>query len=132
LGFEVLATDYYEDAGLFTQINAALNAVPVPQVQTVDWRTWPAGLRNFDLVIASDVLYEKPYRELIARCFVQALAPHGLGLLTDPQRAVAQDFPAVAARLGLRVTRREALPVEKDGRRQVIDVFELRHAAAAD
>lgn len=128
LGFRVTATDYYADAGKFVQLNAALNGLPIPTERMVDWRDYPADLRGFDMVIASDVLYEKPYCDLVANCFAFSLAPHGLGLLTDPQRILAADFPAAAARNGLIVTRREEIRVEKEGRRQVIDLFELRLA----
>jgi predicted nicotinamide N-methyase len=125
-GFYVTATDYYADAGRFTQLNAALNGLPIPVERMVDWRDYPTDLRNFDVVIASDVLYEKPYCDLVAKCMAYSLAPTGLGLLTDPQRMLAKDFPAAAERNGLRVERREGIPVTKDGRSQVIDLFELR------
>jgi predicted nicotinamide N-methyase len=125
-GFYVTATDYYADAGRFTQLNAALNGLPIPSERMVDWRDYPTDLRNFDVVIASDVLYEKPYCDLVAKCMAYSLAPTGFGLLTDPQRMLAKDFPAAAERNGLRVERREGIPVTKDGRSQVIDLFELR------
>ncbi|MGC4002716.1 MAG: methyltransferase domain-containing protein [Pirellulales bacterium] len=127
-GFHVTATDYYADAGRFVQLNAALNALPIPAERMVDWRDYPTDLVGFDVVMASDVLYEKPYCDLVASCFYKSLAPHGVGWLTDPQRLLARDFAIAAERNGLRVVSREEIPVEKDGRKQMIDLYELQRA----
>jgi hypothetical protein len=78
------------------------------------------------LVIASDVLYEKPYCDLVAGCFVRSLARDGFGILTDPQRTLAAGFPEACERAGLRVLKKIGVPVEQDGRHQVIDLYELR------
>jgi ETFB lysine methyltransferase len=126
MGFRVTATDYYEDAGRLTQLNAVLNGIPVPDERMVDWRDFPADLNNFDVVIASDVLYEKPYCDLVADCFRRSLSPTGLGLLTDPQRTLASGFADAAKRHGLQVVHREEIPVTKDGRSQMIDLIELK------
>jgi predicted nicotinamide N-methyase len=126
LGFQVTASDYYAEACDFTRLNAYRNGLPIPATRLVDWREYPADLRGFDVVIASDVLYEKPYCDLVAACFAQSLAAGGLGILSDPQRTLATGFPAAAERAGLRVFQMNGVPVEKDGRHQVIDVYELR------
>jgi predicted nicotinamide N-methyase len=125
-GFQVTATDYYSEACDFTRLNAHRNGLAVPVARTVDWREYPSDLGNFDVVIASDVLYEKPYCDLVAKCFAQSLSVKGLGILTDPQRALAAGFPAAAERAGLRVVTEVGIPVEKGGCRQVIDLYELR------
>jgi predicted nicotinamide N-methyase len=126
IGFQVTATDYYAEACDFTRLNAHRNGLPIPETRLVDWREYPADLRGFDVVIASDVLYEKPYCDLVAACFAQSLAADGLGILSDPQRTLAASFPAAAERAGLSVSQKIGVPVEKDGRHQVIDVYGLR------
>jgi predicted nicotinamide N-methyase len=126
VGFEVTATDYYVEACEFTRLNAYRNGLTIPATGVVDWREYPADLHDFDVVIASDVLYEKPYCDLVATCFTRSLALDGLGLLTDPQRTLAEGFPAAVERAGLRVAHRAGIPVEKEGRHQVIDLYELR------
>ncbi len=57
-GFEVTAVDYYPEALEFVRLNAALNGLPAPTVQIVDWRQYPRELIEFDIVVAADVLYE--------------------------------------------------------------------------
>jgi hypothetical protein len=39
---------------------------------------------------------------------------------------LAAGFPAAAERAGLRIVERSGIPVEKEGRHQVIDLYELR------
>jgi predicted nicotinamide N-methyase len=126
VGFQVTATDYYMEACEFTRLNAHRNGLPLPTTRVVDWRDYPTDLRDFEVVIASDVLYEKPYCDLVAECFARSLAREGLGILTDPQRTLAAGFPAAAERAGLRIVERAGIPVEKEGRHQVIDLYELR------
>ena len=55
-GYDVLASDYYADALLFTRHNVERN-LPGSSVRTreVDWRELPKGLGRFDRVLAADV-----------------------------------------------------------------------------
>ena len=65
-GFDVLATDYYEDALHFARLNVFRNTGRSLATRHLDWRALPADLPRFDLVVASDVLYEPSYAELVA------------------------------------------------------------------
>ena len=80
------ATDYYDEALAFTQLNASHNGFPAPATRLVDWPRFPDNLGRFDLVVASDVLFEKPNIPLIAAAFSRTLAASGRGQLTDPGR----------------------------------------------
>lgn len=126
VGFRVTATDYYAEACDFTRLNAYRNGMSMPEGRMVDWRHYPEDLRDLDVVIASDVLYEKPYCDLVAQCFFRSLSPSGLGILTDPQRTLAAGFPEACERNRLVVLKKVGIPVEKEGRRQVIDLYELK------
>ena len=66
-GFDVTAVDYYPAALEFVNVNAKLNGLPPPQIRVVDWRNYPDDLRDFDVVIAADVLYETGYCRLDCR-----------------------------------------------------------------
>src|SRR5439155_4759111 len=66
-GYDVLATDYYDDALLFTQANAERNPSDGSvRTRDVDWRQLPEDLGRFSRVIAADVLYEPSYGDLVA------------------------------------------------------------------
>lgn len=100
-GFEVLAVDYYADALDFVALNAETNGVPRVAVRHADWRRWPADLLDFDVLAASDVLYERPYCPLVAQVYAQSLRREGLGLLSDPGRSAAASFVDDCRRRGL-------------------------------
>ena len=111
IGFDVLATDYYEPALEFTAFNAAHNAIPPVATRLLDWRKLPDDLGSFDLIVAGDVLYERPNSALVANVLDRCLAPEGLALVTDPSRRVAGQFPDLCAERRLKVERIARLEV---------------------
>ncbi len=127
-GFDVMATDYYEDALLFTQVNVFENAGVVPETRYVDWRAFPKDLEWFDYVIASDVLYEKEYAPLLADAFAQTLARRGLGIVADPGRIGVEAFLGACEERSLQVKRAARVPYEDGKIRQTIDIYEIRLA----
>ena len=66
-GFDVTATDYFEDALSFTRLNVHLNTAREPRTMILDWRDLPTVIEAFDMVVAADVLYERSYGPIIAR-----------------------------------------------------------------
>ncbi|HMG95825.1 MAG TPA: class I SAM-dependent methyltransferase, partial [Gemmatimonadaceae bacterium] len=64
-GYDVLATDYYEDALDVTRANVFRNLCTIARTRLVDWRHLPLDLGTFDLIFASDVLYENEYAKLL-------------------------------------------------------------------
>jgi ETFB lysine methyltransferase len=132
-GFEVTAVDYYPAALEFVKVNAKLNGMPAPQIRVVDWRNYPADLRDFEVVIAADVLYETGYCRLIAEAFRQSLAADGIGLLTDPQRSKAAALPEECRQNGLQISKPQvfgplSVPGGDPAVKQTVDLFEIRHA----
>jgi predicted nicotinamide N-methyase len=129
-GFAVTATDYYADALRFARVNAARNAGVQIAARLADWRDWPADLARFDVVLASDVLYERPYAAAVAGVFARALAESGVGLVADPGRVAASAFAAECESRGLRVTRADRVDYADGDVRQTIDLYEITHAPA--
>ena len=127
-GFDVVATDYYEDALEFTQVNVFGNAGVLPETRYVDWRSFPKDLEWFDYVIASDVLYEKEYAPLLADAFAQTLSRGGLGIVADPGRIGVEAFLAACDERGLTVKRAARVPYAEGKIRQTIDLYEIRLA----
>jgi len=130
-GFETIAVDYYPEALEFAWLNANLNEIPPPTTRVVDWRSYPSDLRDFDLVVAADVLYERDYCRLVAAAFRQSLRPGGLGILTDPQRLKAEAFPEECRRAGLQLSLPQVFgPLSVPGGdaavRQTVNLFEIR------
>lgn len=133
-GYDVLATDYYADATLLTARNALAVTGREPAVRMVDWRDLPDDLGTFDLVLAADVLYEKPYAALVAEAIRRTLAPEGRALVSDQGRVAVGAFleEAVARRLPPRIVHHETRPTDppppEGSAVHSITVYELRHA----
>ncbi|MBP7551373.1 MAG: methyltransferase domain-containing protein [Gemmatimonadaceae bacterium] len=133
-GYDVLATDYYVDATLLTARNALTVTGREPAVRMVDWRSFPDDLGTFDLVLAADVLYERPYAPLVAEAIRRTLAPDGRALVSDQGRVALGDFlvEAKARHLVPRIVHHETrptVPAAPEGSAvHSITVYELRHA----
>ncbi len=128
-GFDVLATDYYEDALHVTRSNAARNLGREPRVQLVNWREWPDDLGYFDVVIAADVLYEKEYATLVAACIARSLAPDGVAIIADPGRLALPAFREGLEDVGLEIVSTETVPYEEGAVKQQVQIMRLRHTA---
>jgi predicted nicotinamide N-methyase len=124
-GFDVTATDYYEDSLLFTRLNVARNGGSDPSVRLVDWRAFPPDLGAFDVVVASDVLYEHTYGPLVAAAVARALRPAGLAILADPGRVAAGDFVDAARQQGLEVWTADRVRYTHGEATQTIDLYEV-------
>ena len=89
-GFHVVVSDYYEDALRFAQVNAWRNGAPTPKGLVLDWRNLAPNPGRYDVVIASDVLYERPYGGLVARALDATLSDDGIAWIADPGRAMEE------------------------------------------
>jgi predicted nicotinamide N-methyase len=125
-GFDVTASDYYPAALRFARANALVNAGVAITTRLADWRRLPRDLGRFEIVVASDVLYEREYAELVASAFDRTLLVRGVGMVADPGRLAAPSFVAECETRGLRVSLEERVPYEDGSIRQTIDVYSLR------
>ncbi|HEY4307775.1 MAG TPA: methyltransferase domain-containing protein [Gemmatimonadaceae bacterium] len=125
-GYSVTATDYYDDALRFTRVNAWKNDAPAPHTFLLDWRNLPEKRDQFDVIVASDVLYERPYGALVAQTIDAFLSRNGHALIADPGRVARDAFLQAAGQLGLDVAKRRDVPFVAGPIRQTITVFDLR------
>ena len=124
-GFDVTASDYYDDALRFARVNAWRNGAAAPRGLLLDWRNPIAPSTHFDMVVASDVLYERPYGELVAQVIDRMLAPEGTALVVDPGRVARDDFIASLAPLGLTVASRATSQFREQSIRQTITTLTI-------
>ncbi len=125
-GFDVTATDYYEDALFFARRNVLCATGCEPATRLVDWRDFPTDLGAFDLVLASDVLYERAYADLVAGAIARSLAPLGVALVADPGRIALLSFITACEERGCATRVRERVAWELDAARQTITILEIR------
>lgn len=65
-GARVVATDIHPLAETFLAYNAALNGLSAVPFRALDWLTPLTTLGRFDVLIASDVIYERDHASLLA------------------------------------------------------------------
>ena len=130
-GFEVLATDYYADALEFTTANAEAHEIAGVDTRLIDWRKLPDDLGTFDVVVAADVLYERPLAALVARTIAATLAPDGLALITDPIRRPADAFADACQAVGLSAELVDLIPLGDGPSDLTVSLIEVRHCQPA-
>lgn len=89
LGANVLAVDFHPDNESLFRRNAALNGISSIKYLTADW----AGLEDlapFELVLGSDLLYERRSVGALVAAMTRLCAPGGHILLADPGRDAIQ------------------------------------------
>lgn len=124
-GFRVTVSDYYDDALRFARANAWLNHVPIPDTLLLDWRALPTHASRYDVLVASDVLYEREYGGLVANAIGALLDESGSAYLADPGRVGRDEFLRSLARCGL-VLRSTTEHRFTDGPiRQTITLYEM-------
>lgn len=88
----ITASDCHPLAENFIQENARLNALPTIPYQTGNWSRENPDLGRFDLLIASDVLYERDQPEVLAQFIDQHAHAHAEIIVLDPDRGNRNEF----------------------------------------
>jgi len=125
-GYRVTATDYYGDALEFTRINVERNTGKRIATRLVDWRDMPRDLGRFDVVVASDVLYEHTYGELVADAILATVGDEGYALIADPGRLSLGAFLASAEEGGMALTEQWSAPFNEGAQRHEVQLHVLR------
>jgi predicted nicotinamide N-methyase len=128
-GFDVLATDYYDDALLFTRANAWRVLGRDPAVRLVDWRSLPDDIGVFDRVVAADVIYEQRYAAIVSEVLARTLAPGGEALIADPGRTALKEFLRECEARDLGVASVEAWQYAEGAVKQTILVHQIVRSA---
>ena len=129
-GFDVVVSDYYEDALRFAQVNACRNGEPMPRGILLDWRNLSRDVARHDVVVASDVLYERPYGGFVASALAATLADNGVAWIADPGRVARDTFVRALGPLNLQLVERTRIPFSDGSIRQTITILEVRRRAA--
>jgi ETFB lysine methyltransferase len=91
LGARVSFSDYEEPARRLVELNYLSNALPQPtDIFHLDFREPPQ--RTWDVILSSDVIYERRFVEPLATCLDAITAPDGIILLAEPDRDIAVPF----------------------------------------
>lgn len=113
-GADVLATDHHPLAPEFLAANAALNGLsPVPY-RNLDWNEPAPDLGRFDLIIGSDILYERRHAALLAPVFERHAKDQAEIVIADPGRGNSALMNRVLAAQGYAVEETRAAMAEDE------------------
>lgn len=108
-GAKLVFADYFPEALDLARENARSLAVKDAEFLHLDWRDRDF-FRRFDVILASDVLYEARNHEPIRLFLQRALRPSGEAVIADPLRPNSKMFfESVAAEFAVRF---EEIPVQ--------------------
>jgi predicted nicotinamide N-methyase len=107
-GANIIATDHHPLAEAFLAYNSALNELPAVVYRELQWAVPNAGLGCFDLIIGSDILYERDHSNLLAALMLRHASPDCEILLTDPGRGNSAPFTRALATQGYDVIERRS------------------------
>ena len=124
-GAEVTATDYYEDALEFAALNVAEATGRTIATRMVNWVDMPRDLGRFDVVLASDVLYEHRYAALVANAIAMTLVRGGEAIVADPGRIALREFLDECDARGL-AHESDPRPFVEGEIRQTVTLWKLR------
>jgi predicted nicotinamide N-methyase len=104
---DISATDQHPEAGEFLRQNVALNGSREIPFERADWGGTPCTLGLFDLIIGSDLMYERGQAESLARFIDLHAEPACEVIIVDPGRGQLGRFGRIMAGLGYRDRRHE-------------------------
>lgn len=113
-GANVVASDHHPLAESFLAYNAGLNDLPAVTYRDLPWAVPDATLGTFDLIIGSDILYERDHAIQVAAMMLRHARPDAELLLTDPGRGNSGPFTRAMATQGYEVSERRSRFDEKD------------------
>lgn len=91
-GAHITATDYHPLADEFLRFNANLNDLPPVQFLNAPWAGPNAALGRFDLIIGSDLLYERGHPALLASFLASHSEATARVIVADPGRSRCGQF----------------------------------------
>jgi len=124
-GGEVTATDYYDDALLFAALNVHAATGKSIATRMVNWVAMPEDLGKFDVVLASDVLYEHRYAAMVADAIAKTLVRGGEAIVADPGRIALEEFLEECRDRGL-ASEADVRPFVDGEIKQTITLWRLR------
>jgi predicted nicotinamide N-methyase len=128
LGGHVTQTDYQRPALSVAQVNGSQNGVAGIEYRVADWRRFDLP-DPCDVIIGSDILYERTLHYELSHLIPRVLKPGGTVLISDPMRPQAMEFIDHMEREGWQFTM-EGRHVDWDGEQKEIVLFEARGVIA--
>lgn len=115
-GADIVASDIHPLAEPFLAYNSALNSLPSVHYRQMHWDRPLPSLGSFDMIIASDVLYERGHARLLADVIARHGNAHMEVVVSDPGRGYTAAFTRKLAAQGLDIAeQRQSRVMDEDG-----------------
>lgn len=103
-GADITASDHHPLSEAFLDYNTALNDLPEIPYLDLPWTEVPSKTGHFDLILGSDILYERDHAPQLASLIQRIAAPRAKVLITCPGRGYRNRFSRKLKALGFRLT----------------------------
>lgn len=103
-GADVTASDHHPLSESFLDYNAALNQLPTIPYMDLPWDEETPGTGQFDLIVGSDILYERNHAGMLAELIQRMAAPKAKILITCPGRGYGNQFTRLLEGFGFELT----------------------------
>ncbi len=113
-GADITASDHHPLAESFLEYNAALNDLPALVYRDLPWAVPDATLGRFDLIIGSDILYERDHATLLSQLMQRHARADAEVVITDPGRGNSGPFTRAMAAQGYAVSEQRSRFDESD------------------
>ncbi len=113
-GAKITFSDLHPDALYFARINAVANKVTTAKYKTEDWRK-TSPVHEYEVLLASDVSYERTAFPFLIKAFKNMLIPKGLVILSEPGRQYARSFFNLLANNGFRCICHQKREIVRNG-----------------
>ena len=100
---DITASDHHPLAASFLTHNADLNFLKRPTYVDLSWNTPHTSLGRFDLIIGSDILYERDHADMLSELIIRHAKPTAEIITTDPGRGVSAAFSRAMLAQGFRI-----------------------------
>lgn len=129
-GGDITASDCHPLAADFLLENLALNQLPAMKYQTGNWSRTNPLLKRFDLIIGSDVLYDRGQPEVLSQFIALHAQPDAEVLIVDPDRGNRVSFNRKMEALGYLHTETRVTALPGDGSKYKGRLLKYVRAAA--
>ena len=124
-GAKVVFTDFEHDALLFAKHNAQQNGINSAIFVQMDWNAL-CFQDKFDIILASDVIYEEQNWKPILSLLQNLLSPDGVAFFSEPNRKNADGF-FKCIRENAFTYQKSICSISKDQKTTQINIYEVEH-----
>ena len=123
---DITATDYHPEVEGYLAQNVALNRGRTIPFFRSDWADTDSGMGRFDLIIGSDLLYERDHADLLSTFVASHAAPVCEVVIVDPRRGYHARFSALMQEQGFSFDKTVVHGEAEDGSRYHVVLISYR------